>query len=89
MTRAEIEAEYDIRDGRIVSPGKFEMEPVWAPYFYDFYMDGGADETDDEDVVSFGVDADDIAAFPELAGAARVMLQFGDTGFVSVWTETD
>lgn len=44
MTREEIERSYVTRNGIIKSPGKFEGEPVWAPYLYDLWMEGCPDK---------------------------------------------
>jgi hypothetical protein len=37
--------EYKVRDGIIVSPGKFEGEPYWMPTLYDMVLGGMADES--------------------------------------------
>lgn len=36
---------YEIKDGIIVSPGKFEGEPAWILKLYDMVMDGMADDS--------------------------------------------
>ena len=81
MTRQQIEAEYTVVDGVIQDPGKFESEPVYVPYFWEFYLDGCADE-DDGDVLTFDVDAEDRAQFPELVGVRQVFLWQTDQGFI-------
>jgi hypothetical protein len=81
MTRAEIEAQYKVKDGVIISPGKFEGEPVYALYFYDLMMHGGAD-SDDDGVAKFNVTDEDRKEFPELADVKRVELQERMDGFV-------
>ena len=86
MTRKQIEAEYQVVDGVIRSPGKFENEQVYAPYFYDAYLDGGADEDDGENLY-FTVTNEDIKEFPELNGCTQVILTVDSTGFV--WTRTE
>ena len=45
MTRDEVLATYDVVDGRIVSPGKFEGELYFVPAFWADALDGGSDET--------------------------------------------
>lgn len=80
MTRAEIEQAYKVENGVIRSPGKFEGEAVYVPYFWDVYLDGGADE-DDGEVLVFYVSDEDRATFPELQGPT-VMLRQLDNGFV-------
>lgn len=55
MTRGDIIATYNVDErGIIRSPGKFEGEQVFAPYFWEAYLDGGADE-DDGNVLTFSV----------------------------------
>jgi len=65
MTRAEILAQYEIKDGIIVSPGKFEGEPLYAPYFYSIWLDGGADSA------SLAILPEDRKAFPEIPARRR------------------
>lgn len=43
MQREEILRNYKVENNRIVSPGKFEGEPVFAPYFWDLALQGFAD----------------------------------------------
>lgn len=62
-------------------PGKFEGENPWVPYFWEQYLDGGADD-DDGRVLTFRVSADDVRLFPELARRKRVRLMERDDGFV-------
>ena len=81
MTRQEILDRYTLRDGIIVSPGKFEGEMLYVPYFWEQYIDGGADE-DDGDIISFTVTEDDVREFPELEGTSVVRLVVNDQGFV-------
>jgi hypothetical protein len=72
---------YTCRDGRIVSPGKFEGCPDWAPHFWDQILRGFGDcSGHDWDVVA--VLADDVAAFPALAGTHAVVLKQDDSGFI-------
>lgn len=82
MTRAEIEQEYKVEDGRITSPGKFEGEPIYAPYFWDLYLNGFADD-DDGELLTFAVDQEAIDEFPELQNIATVQLWENSQGFVS------
>ena len=89
--RVEIESEFDVVDGIIRNPGKFEGEAVWVPYFWDLVMDGDGEEVFDEDgelvATRFKVDAEEEEAFAdvldgELACGSTVEL-FGDSqGFV-------
>ena len=81
MTRQDITNEYSVVNGRIVSPGKFENEMVYVPYFWDFYLNGFADD-DDGKTLKFKVSKEDREQFPELKGKRTVRLQQTDTGFV-------
>jgi hypothetical protein len=81
MTRQEIEQEYKVEGGRIVSPGKFEGEAVYVPYFWGAFLDGMADR-DDGTVLGFDVSAEDKAQFPELKRRRTVRLLQRDDGFV-------
>jgi len=85
MTRAEIESAYTVENGRITSPGKFESQPVYAPYYYDIYLNGFADG-DDGEVLLFGVTPDDRTIFPEIPRNKRVIhMVIDDAGFVNVY----
>jgi hypothetical protein len=85
MKRKDVTSDYDIKDGRISSPGKFEGEAVYAPYFYDAYLNGMAD--DEGDRLVFDVTAEDRREFPELKNVKRVFLSEDDNGFVYCETE--
>jgi hypothetical protein len=75
---------YKVENGRIVSPGKFEGEPIYAPYFYEDSLNGGWD------YVSPGHFKDEITkadrvAFPEIPKRKRVVhLYETDDGFVYI-----
>ena len=85
MTRAEIVERYGItEDGMIAALGKFEGEMCYAPYFYDFIMDGSGDEETAEDgvlITYFNVRYEDREQFPELEGIERVRCYETDQGF--------
>ena len=82
MTRSEILQTYNVSfDGRIVSPGQFEGEMLYVPYFWDAFLNGGADR-DNGTVLGFDLNADDKAMFPELKGRRTVKLYQRDDGFV-------
>lgn len=83
--RVALESDWDVYpDCPIVirNPGRFEGEPLWAPYYWDVYMNGGADD-DDGGCLSFDVSEDDRVIFPELADVARVEIYQRDDGFIS------
>jgi hypothetical protein len=81
MTRQEIEREYQVENGVIRSPGKFEGESVYVPYFWEAFLNGMADR-DDGRVIGFDLTADDKAMFPELKGKRTVRIYQRDDGFV-------
>lgn len=81
--------------GRITSPGKFEGEEDYAPYFYEQMLDGMVDEefdTVDGVVDVFRVTPDDRREFPQLRGRDKVAFLNTDQGFyteVEVPTEEE
>lgn len=86
MTREEILNEYKVdASGRIQSPGKFEGEMLYVPYFYvwigEGYGDGGH-----EDGFMFGVSDTDRLLFPELKDTKAITLYEDDQGFVTAQT---
>lgn len=82
--REQVLSDYKVNEhGIIQSPGKFEGEMLYAPYFYDRLLDGCPDE-DIEGVAFFVVNQDDRDEFPELYDVVGVALEETDTGFVYV-----
>lgn len=81
MTRQEIEAAYHVENGYIRSPGQFEGEAVYVPYYWDLYLDGFVDR-DNGHTLGFDVSADDKREFPELKKRRTVKLCQRDDGFV-------
>ncbi len=65
----------------VLRPGKFEGEAPYVPYFWDIYLNGGADR-DDGGTLGFDVLAEDKAIFPELKRRRTVRLVETDQGFV-------
>ena len=93
MTREEIERDYKVVGGIIRSPGKFEGEPIWAPYFWEALLNGEAD-TDEGGVATFTVTKEDVAQFADIYGGTEigdlsvgevVVLECCDNGFVYCW----
>jgi hypothetical protein len=83
LTREDIERDYDVDEtGLIHSPGKFEGEMLYVPYFWEIFMVGGADE-DDGNVLTFGITDDDRKLFPELGTTEKLYLEESDQGFVN------
>ena len=70
----------------IKSPGKFEGESIWAPYFWDLYLDGGYDN-DDGETVNFVINDEDRKAFPALKEYTKYSFRVSDDGFVYGKTE--
>lgn len=87
MKRNQILAAYTVQGDRIVSPGKFEGEPVFAPVLWDLALQGFADG-DDGSTYRFSIPRNDPlrAEFPELnkwLGRRRtVRLAEDSVGFV-------
>lgn len=87
MNRSDIEQQYNVKNGRIVSPGKFEGEPVFAPHFWELGLEGFSDD-DEVGVFKFQIKQDDPEheMFPELAGFCglngTLRIREDDQGFV-------
>jgi hypothetical protein len=87
VTKESILAEYAHKDGRITSPGKFEGEPVFAPYYWSLGLEGFAN-SDDGSVYHFRFKTSDpdYTLWPELQawlGRKRTLkLREDDQGFV-------
>lgn len=78
---------YAVRNGIIVSPGKFEGAAAYTPHFYDASMtgDGEVIMTMEDDGIwasIFQVQASDLQKFPSLAGHDVVLLLEDDAGNV-------
>jgi hypothetical protein len=83
MTRQEILENYDVRDGIIVSPGKYEREWIYAPHYHQLFLEGESEENSDGDIV-FSVLDEDREDFPELGDKQDVLFRETDNGF---WLE--
>lgn len=84
ITRREIEESYDTYpDNPIVikDPGQFEGQCLWAPYFWEYYLNGFSDE-DLAGVLLFVISEEDKAEWPELAEDFAIALEQSDSGFV-------
>ena len=70
--RAAIESEFEVVGGIIQSPGKFECEAVWVPYFWSLVMECEGQDIYDEDgeleATRFQVDAEEEEAFADALG---------------------
>ena len=69
-------------DKIIISPGKFEGEKYYVPYYYDLYLDGAYDEITDDEEIHFKIDEDDKEMFPELLHVDSLYLFQDDQGFI-------
>jgi hypothetical protein len=58
--------------GRITSPGKFEGEMCYLPYFYDLFLCGEG-YCDDEGVISIDVEDADRVLYPSIPEGAEVI----------------
>ena len=90
MKRTDIEKDYFVDDeGVIRTPGKFETEMVYVPYFWDMILNGVEDRyyfnENNVPVSEFVITEDDIREFPELDGVHIVSLWEDFEGFV--WCE--
>ena len=82
MTRQDVLAKYKVSErGTIQSPGKFEGEMLYVPYFWDAFLNGMADR-DDGQTIGFNITAEDKAQFPELKHRRTVKLVEDNQGFV-------
>lgn len=83
MTREDIIRDYDVDEhGIIRSPGKFEDEMLYVPYYWDAYLNGFADR-DDGYVLGFDITPEDRAMFPEIPKRKRtIRLYQRNDGFV-------
>lgn len=77
---------YDIRNGIIKSPGKFEGEAIYAPYFWNLILNGAADEDNGIETTIY-VLKEDLELFPELEGITKVTLFCDSFGFVYCLSE--
>ena len=75
---------YDINEkGMIISPGKFQGEMIYVPYYWEAFLSGWADR-DDGKVLGFDITPEDRAIFGlMLKGRRTVRLYERDDGFVA------
>jgi hypothetical protein len=83
MNRETILNTYKVNsNGVIQTPGKFEGEMLYVPYFWDAGLNGCA-SFDDGAVYGFIVDKEDREQFPELCITIAIMLEESSQGFVN------
>ena len=81
MPQTAEEMGYVVENGIIRSPGMFEGEARYVPYYWNLYLDGLADR-DDGHVLGFNISAEDKVHFPELKRRRTVKLYQDDNGFI-------
>ena len=83
MNRQDISKNYDVSDsGRIKSPGKFEGEMLYIPYFYDISLNGFFNPNRNE-IFSIPIEKEDREQFPEIPKhKRRIRFYERDDGFV-------
>ena len=80
MTGCEYECD---EQGRITSPGKFEGEMCYLPYFYDLSMQGDAEFDDEDGTFTVDIQPEDRELFPQLAADQEsVTMIESESGFV-------
>ena len=78
---------YDVDESNIIrSPGKFEGEPRYVPYFFDAELNGAPDDELDDSgtlVTVFKITEEDVGLYPELANNVDrfICLWESDDGF--------
>jgi hypothetical protein len=83
--RANTERNYEVHDGIIRSPGKFEGEAIYVPYLWNLSLEGGADnerEFSGGYWCEFKLTPTDTSDWPELEGRDIVRLVENHDGFV-------
>ena len=65
---------YKVERGIVRSPGKFEGEPLYVPYYWGEYLDGGADD-DEGCTLKFNVTTEERKALgiPKRKKVVRIM----------------
>jgi hypothetical protein len=82
-TRRDVENYFDLDlRGIITTPGKFQGELVYVPYFWEKGLDGWADDELGDEGYLFFTTPEDAKEFPELRGKDRVIVREREDGFV-------
>lgn len=89
LTREQIKNKYKVdKRGIIQTPGMFEGEMLYVPYFCMLLLDGDDDFVFDGEWVTDILD-EDKAMFPELRGYKEIILTMDCFGFVNAIVEKD
>lgn len=86
--REDILEEYECSEDDVIitSPGKFEGEPIYAPYFYGLWLIGEYDEITTRGFklgCRFNLTNKDYELWPELKPYKKLELWVDDNGFVN------
>lgn len=81
-TRAKVESVFEVKNGIIVTPGKFQGEAVYVPYFWEKALEGWADDEPEEGTYRFLVFPEDVKEFPELGSKRAILIREREDGFV-------
>ena len=76
---------YDVNNGIIRTPGKFEGEMYYSLYFYANYLEGGADHDymeQDTFISRFDLTVSEKEAFPELSEYTMFEFYEDNSGFI-------
>jgi hypothetical protein len=82
MNPATWQCQYKVENGIIRSPGKFEGEAEYVPYFWDSVMEGGGDFEARGDIIGCYITPEEKLRFPTLRRRRTVKLYERDDGFV-------
>ena len=82
MTDITSKHSYKSAGGIITSPGKFQGEPVYAPYLYDQGADQEYLDADGTLYHAYKISREDREHYPALGGVFAVVLYERDDGFV-------
>jgi hypothetical protein len=83
VNRAAVEEAYEIERGRITSPGKFEGQKLYVPYFWSKVLEGWQDDEDADGTPVFYVTSEDRTEFPEIHPKVKqIRLIEQDSGFI-------
>jgi hypothetical protein len=74
MIRQDIEQQFTVCHGFIVSDGRYHGQPVFIPYYWAAVVEGAGADRQSQGRYYFDVILDDLLEFPELKGVRTVEL---------------
>ena len=87
-TRAKMLAQFAVNaKGGIQTPGPYNGENIYIPYYAEIAKDGAADQELADGVYICKVTHDEKLAFPEIDGATEVTLQIKPSHTQEIFTE--